>query len=156
MKKSVIVLLVLAGLSGAAQAGYAADIIDAEDPEAILDIAKGFGSARLDTDSAGDPKIVGRINGTRYGILFYGCSNGKQCDDIQFFTAWAGVTVSMNEINKWNSEKRFGKAYLDDEGDPVLEMSSNIDYGVTERNLEDSFDWWSKAVDRFKKEVLGQ
>jgi len=33
-------------------------------------------------------------------------------------------------------------------------MSVNIDFGVTEKNLEDTFDWWSKAMSGFKKDVL--
>jgi hypothetical protein len=90
----------------------------------------------------------------KYIITFYGCENGKKCDDIQFNTSWSGKKVLMNDINNWNRDKRFGKAYLDTDGDPVLQMSVNIDFGVTEKNLEDAFDWWSKAMSSFKKDVL--
>ncbi|GEM_PF-6816669 len=40
----------------------ATEMINAENPEAILDIAKGFGSARLKKDREGDPMISGRIS----------------------------------------------------------------------------------------------
>ncbi|MCW8919154.1 MAG: YbjN domain-containing protein [Gammaproteobacteria bacterium] len=133
---------------------HANDIISAENPDAILDIAKGFGSAILKKDSSGDPFITGRIDGTQYGIIFSGCSDGKECDDILFASAWGGVKVSMNDINAWNRTKKFGRAILDKDEDPRLEMAVNLDYGVTRRNFEDTFNWWTKALSGFKKDVL--
>ncbi|AWI79602.1 YbjN domain-containing protein [Parazoarcus communis] len=131
-----------------------AAMIDATDPSRIYEIARGFGSAELGRDGQGDPRIVGRIDGTKYGIYFYGCRKGKDCDDIQFSAGWSGTKVSLEKINRWNLEKRYGKAYLDRDGDPRLEMVVNIDYGVSTRNLEDSFNWWTKAMESFKEEVL--
>ncbi|BBB24708.1 YbjN domain-containing protein [Amphritea japonica] len=137
---------------------YAADLISADDPEAILNIARGFGSARLTEDSAGDPKISGRIDGTKYGIYFHGCnSDGERCDEIKFGTAWVVEDrVSLETVNEWNRTKKFGVAYLDSDGDPNLDMAVNIDYGVTIENLEDSFSYWEKIVPAFKEQVLNQ
>lgn len=133
------------------------DLIDATDPARILNIARGFGSADLEKDSQGDPKITGRIEGTRYTIFFYGCTNNRDCDDIQFYAAWNGNNkFTQAQMNEWNRTKRYGKAYLDRDNDPVLEMVVNIDYGVSRRNLEDSFNWWKVALRGFKKDVLGE
>ena len=138
-----------------ASAVNATDIISAENPDAILNIAKGFGSARLTKDSGGVPLISGRIDGTKYAIYFFGCdSNGKKCDDIQFGTAWAGTKVLIKTINEWNRTKRYGVAYLDKDGDPNLDMPVNIDYGVTAENLESTFNFWTIILKQFKKEVL--
>ena len=134
----------------------ASGLIDATAPERILEMVKGFGSAALETDSEGDPKIVGRIDGTRYGLFFYGCKANKDCDDIQLNAAWSGVEVTNEDLNNWNRKARYSKAYLDNEGDPVLEMTVNLDHGVSARNLEDSFNWWNRAVKAFKKDVLKQ
>ncbi|WP_290702505.1 YbjN domain-containing protein [Amphritea sp.] len=137
---------------------YAADLISADDPDALLNIARGFGSARLTTDSTGDPKISGRMDGTKYGIYFYGCdSNGEKCDEIKFGTAWSmDERISLKTINEWNRTKKFGVAYLDNDGDPNLDMAVNLDYGVTIQNLEDSFSYWGTIVPIFKEQVLGQ
>ncbi|PTD95170.1 YbjN domain-containing protein [Pseudothauera lacus] len=133
------------------------DLIDATDPARILNIARGFGSADLEKDSQGDPKITGRIEGTRYTIFFYGCTNNTDCDDIQFYAAWNGNNkFTQAQMNEWNRTKRYGKAYLDRDNDPVLEMVVNIDYGVSRRNIEDSFNWWKVALRGFKKDVLGE
>ncbi len=136
--------------------GVQADpIVTAQQPEAILNVARGHGSASLKTDASGDPMIEGRIDGTKYFIFFYGCNDeGKDCDDIQFAAAWSGYDVTVVDANRWNSKKRFGKAYIDGDGDPVLAMTVNIDYGVTLSNLDDTFKWWTRALEGFKEEVL--
>jgi hypothetical protein len=151
MLQSAVCALALAGAIGAANAS---DLIDATDPNAILNIAKGFGSATLEKDSGGDPKIAGRIEGVKYGIYFYGCEAGKSCTDIQFAAGWSDVKVSLEKINEWNRGKRFGKAYLDKVNDPMLELSVNINHGVSVKNLEDSFEWWKAIVNGFQQEVL--
>lgn len=141
-------------LSAAAGPAFADALIDATKPERLHEIARGFGSAELDKDSQGDPRITGRIEGTKYGIYFYGCVKGADCDDIQFSASWSGPKVSLEKINDWNRTKRFGKAYLDKDGDPNLEMEVNLDYGVSAKNIEDSFNWWTKALKEYKKVVL--
>lgn len=157
MKTINVAKLVLACcLAVGSMAASAAQTVDAENPDAILNIARGYGAATLEKDNQGDPKITGRIDGSKYGIFFYGCSSGAKCDDIQFAAAWAGKKVSLEDINKWNRDKRFGRAYLDRDNDPVLEMDVNVDHGVTKANLDDTFDYWVKVMKAFKKEVLGE
>lgn len=158
MNKKLHRIVMTTGLSALLLTGTqvsADELIDATKPEAILNIAKGFGSAKLSKDSEGDPLITGRIRGTRYGIYFYGCdSEGADCDDIQFNAAWSNVKVSLEAINQWNAQKRYGKAFIDSEGDPVIQMTVNLDYGVSESNLDDTFNWWTKALDGFIEEVV--
>ncbi|WP_341502328.1 YbjN domain-containing protein [Gallaecimonas sp. GXIMD4217] len=151
MYQKILPLAALALLSTQANAA----MITAKDPQAILNIAKGYGSAVLEKDSAGDPKIRGRIEGIGYSIFFYGCKDGKSCDDIQFNAGWSGTEVTLSDVNRWNSQKKFGKAFIDSEGDPILQMAVNIDHGVSEMNLEDTFNWWQVAMKGFKQEVLG-
>lgn len=138
----------------AAPIANAEQLISAQEPEVILEVAKGFGSANLDKDSSGDPRITGRIEGVKYGITFYGCNSGKECDDVVFVAAWSDTDVSLNDVNGWNLKKKFGKAYIDKDGDPRLEMAVNLEYGVSKENFEDTFDWWSTALKEFKQTVL--
>lgn len=131
-------------------------MIDATSPEKILNLARGYGSATLETDSSNDPFITGRIDGIKYGIYFYGCTNNKDCDDIQFTATWSSDRVSMSDINGWNSSKRYGKAYLDSDNDPALIMTVNLDYGVSYKNLDDSFMWWSRTVKSFRDTIVNK
>jgi len=134
----------------------ASGLIDATDPGRILQIAKGFGSAELTRDSTGDPFITGRMDGIKYGIFFYGCEKGRDCDDIEFVASWTKTGATLDKLNEWNANRRYGTAFIDKDGDVGLKMTTNIDYGVSKKNLEDSFDWWGKAMKAFLKDVLGQ
>lgn len=133
-----------------------ARVVSHASADVILEIAQGLGSAELATDSAGDPKISGVIDGTRYGIVFYGCENGANCTHIQLFAGWSDAGLTLNDVNRWNRESKFGDAYLDDDGDPWIEMAVNLAHGVTRRNLEDTFDWWRVILDSFKDAMNGE
>jgi hypothetical protein len=130
-------------------------LIDARDPARILKIAQKFGTAELTTDHEDDPKINARLGGTSYSIYFYGCKSGVNCKAIQFYAGWdSGGEYTTKQLNEWNRNKRFGKAYIDSEGDPVLEMDVNLDSGVTVANLEDTFDWWKVVLKNFRTDVI--
>lgn len=144
--QSMILSLSLLGTS----VNAAPSIIDANNLNEMLNIAKGFGHAVLETDGAGDPMIRGRIDGVKYGIFLFGCSDGADCKDIQFMTGWSGVTVPIEKINQWNREQRYGKACIDEDGDPRLEFPVNMTYGVTLENFEDTIDWWAVTIRAFR------
>ena len=149
-------LLVLMGIAttGVVQASDS-DIVTANSPALIRDIALGYGSATLDKGVDGDPEITGRIDGTKYGVFFYGCTKGKSCDSIQFSAGWGGGSrISLNALNEWNKNKRYGQAYLDKDGDPSIKLTVNLDYGVTRGNLDDMFNVWTIVLKQFKKEVI--
>lgn len=144
--------LLLAGALGAAPL-QAAPLVDASDPERLMQLARGFGSASLERDDYGDPLITGRIDGYKYGIYFYGCAQNRQCNDVQFAAAWGGHQVSWQTINDWNRTKRYGKAYLDQDGDPAIEMSVNLKYGVSRANFDDTLDWWVLTLKEFASHI---
>ncbi|SEP86046.1 Putative sensory transduction regulator [Ectothiorhodospira magna] len=147
--------MMIAILLAAAGPLSASEIVDATNPEKIRQLAQGYGSATLTTDGTGDPMIRGRIDGTSCAIIFYGCSENRDCKNIQFTSAWqTNGQYTLEDMNRWNRTARFGKAYLDGDGDPVLEMNVNLDFGVTERNLDDTLDWWRVALLQFRGEVL--
>ena len=131
----------------------AADLVDASNPEMIRNIASGFGSAKLDTDNSGDPMVIGRIAGTRYSVYFYGCKNNTNCTDLLMRASWnsSNPANSMEHMNRWNQKKRYGKAFLDKDGDPTIELVVNLRYGVSYNNIEDTFDWWEKAIKDFEE-----
>lgn len=131
----------------------AGDLINGAKPEQILAIVRGFGSAKLDKDKDGDPTIKCTVDDIKYAVVFYGCSDGKNCSSIQFVAGWSGKKVRLETINEWNSKKRFTKAYIDSDNDPMLVMDINLDYGVTEQNLEDSIKMWNRNVSKFKEKI---
>ena len=133
---------------------HAGDLIDGSNPRQILEVFKGYGAAELEKDKNGDPKIVGRMDGNKFTVFFYGCTAGKNCTDIELWNGWSGYQVTMAQINDWNSKKRFGKVYLDNDNDPNIEMPINLRHGISRKNLDDTIDWWNIAVREFKQGVL--
>ena len=130
-------------------------LIDASNPQRILEIAKGFGLAELDRTSSGAPRISGRIEGKRYTLNFYGCKDGEKCKSLQFWTLWpASQSPGLEAINTWNATKRFSTAYLDKDGYLILQMDVNPEFGVSAKNMEDNFSWWLTVVSRFKADVI--
>lgn len=135
---------IIASVSFAATPALAqSQTIDARNPQQIAEIARGFGSAELDKDNNGDPRITARMNGVRYQVRFLGCKENKNCTHIIFRAGWNDVKATLEEVNKHNASKVFGVVYIDSDGDVNVDMPVNLaNGGVTRRNLDDSFDWW--------------
>lgn len=143
-------ILTLSTLALAPAATGAQTLLDASDPEAIANIARGYGAVEVTSDAVGDPMLRGRMDGTQYLVLFYGCENGRNCTNIQFRAAWVNTgAVTQNTILAWNRDNRFGKATLDAENDPVIQWDVNLFGGVSRANLDDTFDWWRVVLDGF-------
>jgi hypothetical protein len=62
-----------------------------------------------------------------FKVQFYFYGGG---DSIQFHWAAAGTSATLQKVNKWNKEKRFSCAYMDDEDDPHLELDLDLQGGV--------------------------
>ncbi len=139
---------VLCGLALSGTPALAQDLIDGTDPARVLEIARGYGFAELDTDAQGDPMVVARMNGTAYRVFFYGCSDGRDCSSLQFWTYSAAPADALVAVNDWNREFRFGSAFIDADGDVAIRLDVNLFGGVSGRNLDDTFDWWRIVLQR--------
>lgn len=134
---------------GLAAPAAAQDIVDGASIDEILNIAKGYGSATLETQSSGDPKISGRLNGVPYQLYFYNCVENANCEDINFYAGFLDIKPDLETINTWNRDKRFGKAYLDSDLDAVIEWDVNLEFGVTRENLDANFGVWALVLDQY-------
>jgi Putative bacterial sensory transduction regulator len=73
-------------------------------------------SSTVDTDDSGDPRVNVSIDGYSWSIYFYDCASGsrddRQCVSYQFYSGYTlQQAVSLDVINKWNTEQRYAKAY---------------------------------------------
>jgi hypothetical protein len=129
--------------------GQAGSTLAAGQPEIVLSAAGKFGEATLDRDGTDDPMIRGRIGGKDYFVYFYGCTEGRDCTNLMLSARWASDQYTDKSMGDWNRQKRFGKAYLDADGNPAVEMNVNLFGGVSRANLEDTFDWWRLILAEF-------
>lgn len=133
-----------------------ADSILAENPFAIVAKMQEFGyRAEMSTDSTGDPLINSAADGSNFSIYFYGCTAGANCSAIQFSAGFDLTNgTSANSMNDWNTRKRYGKAYIDDNGDPTIEMDFNLaEGGISEENFRDSLGIWERLLGDFKDHI---
>jgi hypothetical protein len=144
-------LALMAGLAAPAalRAAEAEELIDATDPMRVLTIAQKYGEAALTTDGMGDPLIKGTLGGWDYLLYFYDCTDNRDCQTVMFQAAWDTDEVTEAMLAEWNREERFGKAFLDKDERPTVEMNVNLHGGVAPANLDDTFDWWRVVVERF-------
>ncbi|MCC5984036.1 MAG: YbjN domain-containing protein [Rhodobacteraceae bacterium] len=132
----------------------AAQILDHADPQVVADVARGYGSVELDTDAVGDPFISGRIEGTRYVVWFFGCTDNANCKTLLMSAYWDGSpSNALQLVNDWNRDKLFGRAYVDSDGDLTLDQPLTLAGGVTRANLDDWFDWWRLVLREFGEHV---
>jgi hypothetical protein len=152
MRRSAALGMVIGGPLFCAPPVFAADnLITANDFDKILDIARGYGTARKAGGTDETPFISGKMSGINYSIDFYGCNDKHEdCTTIEFYAGWDADDVPAERIAKWNSQNRFGNAYLDSDGSPAMEMDVNLRYGVTADNLDYTFDIWRIIVEDFR------
>ena len=147
MLKSIVLGGVM--LLGTVFSAQAQAPLDGSNVDDILNISRGYGSANLETQSNGDPKISGKVEGVTYQVFFMNCTNNTNCEDLNFYAGFLDNKPTLDVINAWNRDKRFGKAYLDSDLDAVIEFDLNLVHGVTKENLDAAFSLWTLILDQY-------
>lgn len=119
----------------------------------ILNAARGYGSATLTAQSNGDPQITGKVDGITYQIYFRNCTDNKNCEDLNFYLGFLDLKPKMEVINDWNMNKRFSRAYLDQDKDAVVEMDLDMVKGISAEYLDSQIGLWTLVVGQFADHV---
>jgi hypothetical protein len=88
--------------------------------------------------------------------------DGKMChivasksgSSIAFFVAYKNSKTTLAKINEWNKDKRFSRTYLDEDGDPVLQIDLDLSGGVTIERIRDFFTTCKLSFEVWRKEVI--
>jgi hypothetical protein len=139
-------------LSMAASAS-AQPLLTGADTNEILNAARGYGAATLTTQSNGDPQITGKIEGITYQVYFRNCTNNTNCEDLNFYLGFLDLKPGLDVINDWNFNKRFSRAYIDQDQDACVEMDLDMVEGVTADYLDSQFSLWSMVLKQFAEHV---
>lgn len=141
-----VLLAVVLSFSGAANAQY----VNGQ-PDLVLELAQDYGTARLTTDDYGDPMVVAEMGEFKYRVLFYECGFAG-CEHIQFTAGWITQgRMSLSSINKWNQTRRFGTASIDPEDDAQIDLTANLEGGVSQKNLRSTFEYWISVMREFQR-----
>jgi hypothetical protein len=128
-------------------------LITGADSAEILNAARGYGSATLTTQSNGDPQITGKIDGVTYQIYFRNCTDNTNCEDLNFYLGFLDIKPGLEKINDWNYNKRFSRAYIDQDEDACVEMDLDLVKGVTAEYLDSQLSLWNMVVTQFSEHV---
>lgn len=95
----------------------------------LLELMKAEGYA-VSIDEDGD--LLWKIDGLRTFLFVVG-----QGDSLQFHTAFSDGNATLEKVNAWNRDMRYSRNYLDDTGDPHLELDLDLAGGVTKARVLD-------------------
>jgi len=146
----------LAAVATVSTVPAAAETINARDPEVIAELLRKEGyQAKVDPKKEGeDPVITSAASGSTFGVYFYNCEKGKNCQSVQFYAGFQKPKMDLKRVNDWNRDKRFGRAYIDKDGDAAIEMDVNIEPGGMPRELfADNLNIWSDLIGEFRTRV---
>ena len=77
----------------------------------------------------------------------------KDSKSIQFYASFTDGNATLKKVNEWNKNKKYSRSYLNDDGEPCLELDLDLEGGVTEARIIDflatcriSLDGWYADV----------
>ncbi len=151
--RTALTLITIAG-----PAWVHAEQVQAGQPDSVVAALQAGGyKAILAKDAVGDPRIESASAGARFVIHFYGCKDNKDCTSLTFFAGWTGLDASMNQMNEWNKVRRFSRAYIDNDGDPVIEFDIDLDDGgMSQALFINNVEYWDLSLAGFKQHVSAQ
>jgi len=136
-----------------ASATLGQDAITGSNIDAVLQAASQQGEANLAAQPNGDPLINAEIGGVAYQIFFRNCTEGTDCEDLNFYLGFLDNKPSLEQINAWNISKRFSRAYLDQDNDACVEMDLDLVQGVSPAYLDAQVAIWRMVVTQFAEHV---
>ncbi len=148
--------LLLAATLGIWSLPAQAQMVRAQEPASLVRAMEQAGyPAKLGTDKVGDPMITSSIGERAFQVFFYNCKDHLACATVQFHVGYdLTSSPSFERINEWNRVKRFGRAFLDNENDPILEMDVDLDDGgLSQLLFVDNLEFWSSVLGDFEKHI---
>lgn len=127
------------------------DLVDASAPERIVEIMQDEGfKAELSTDENEAVVIRSGASGVAFNVVFTACGGEEAVCEVLSFSAGFDFEYGKqaSDISDWN-QKKWTKAYLDEENDPFLEHNINMLHGVSEANFRDTLNWYARELGRF-------
>lgn len=140
-------LLPAIGLARAAGPGDDREVLERITVERMQAMIQHEGFPDVSVDPDGD--LIVRMNG--YRVLVSVSQNDYSV--VLFRFAISDTRATLRDINDWNGTKLFSRAYLDDDGDPVLELDVDLAGGVTVARLRDAVRTFAQVQAEFLRDV---
>ena len=146
LRRSARLLALALALAVAAPALEAQRTVTSITRDDLITYVKDEGFGSIETRNA--TSFLTRMEG--YKVAFFVLSDGES---VQAYFGRSGTEARLASINAWNKSKRYSRAYLDDDGDPVLELDLDLAGGVTPDRIRDFIRTVKLSVSKFSSEV---
>jgi len=146
------VAVVLASLSIAAPA-VASGVV--ADPARIAEVMRKARYTVERKPAEGGEYLIASFGKESYSfnIYFFGCDEKttRNCKSVQFYSGFSPKTKpTLEAMNAYASDNRWGRIYLDKNKDPVIEMDVDLeDGGVSEALFLDNVEYFETVMNRF-------
>ncbi len=113
----------------------------------LLSILESEGYSAEEAESPRN--VMWKLNG--YKTLLIIAEDGAS---IQFYCAFTNNGTNLNRVNTWNKEKKYSRSYLDNDGDPVLELDLDLVGGVNRARIVDFLLTCRVSLNQWKTQVV--
>ena len=149
MHKGIYAAVLLGSIAGTVPAAAGNVTADVDRIAAILQ-KEGYQAKRA--GEGADPRIETAMGGYSASIYFYGCDDkGQACKSVQFYAGFNPKTSpTLQGMNDYSKDNRFGRVYLDKDNDPVIEMDIDLEAGgMSEELFLDNLAYWNSILGAF-------
>lgn len=130
----ILALVALLTFGGAVPGQARPDTFETISPEQVAALLGRLDRASVVKETrAGKPVHVldfGDAKGVLRPLL---CEN-KQCRLLRLSAIFKVSNPSLEELNRWNADHRYSRAYVDEDGDVVLASDLDLDGGVNDQD----------------------
>ena len=142
-------LRVLSLFFGCAALLLSAPLARAQDDKVIKEISYAdteriLGTLKIDYENVSEGTYRFQLAGYKTLLL--------RKKNLQLYASFKKKT-SLVRINEWNRDKRYTRAYIDKEGDPVLEADLDLEGGSSMGAVKELFRTWLTCVKLFTEHI---
>jgi hypothetical protein len=157
---AALVALPLAAGPAAAQSkkvspGATTSEAGSSDLDRMVGLLQEMGYRAAVDNSSTPPAIDSKFSGINSRIQVLNCDEGttNNCGMLRFHAGFdLNEGLDMKAVNDWNLDKYFGRAYLDAENDPHVDVVVSM-VGVNDDNIKDLIEWWEVVIGDFKGHI---
>lgn len=128
-------------------------LVDQVDLQGMLGILTSAGmSGQIQTNDDGSRFVLGRMDQGPFQMVPMQCDRpGEACAAIRLYLGFAMATKpELERVNTYNARTRDVRAYLDEDGDPAIEMDIPLSGGVSSTYLTRRLAAWRTAVEGYR------
>jgi hypothetical protein len=146
-----------AGLARPAAGAPAGGLVESLDVQSSLDLLTAGGVKGEIVAADGGRFIIANIDGAQFQATPIFCADGQRgCVAMRLSLALAGPRKPpVGLMNAWNNAAPMARGFIDQDGDPVMEMDISVEGGVSRAHVLAQLTRWRDAMAKFQDLIAG-